>query len=68
MRQGIVLPESTFGAVTLTVSVQPVCAIACINICAHVKDAVRLFGHMKILHALLGLGSTALVAAVALPR
>ena len=40
VRQGIFLPESTFSAVSLTVSVTPPCAIACIYICAHVKDPV----------------------------
>ena len=38
VRQGIFLPESTFSADFLTVSVHPPCAIACIYICAHVKD------------------------------
>ena len=32
------LPESTFRADSVTVPVQPLCAIACINICAHIKD------------------------------
>ena len=42
VRQGIFLPESTFGADSLTVSVHPVrvSAIACINSYAHVKDPV----------------------------
>ena len=31
------LPESTFSAGSLVVSVQPLCAIACINICVHIK-------------------------------
>ena len=53
-------------------SVQPLCAIACVNICAQVKDpkhcaAIPLFGHLKILHTPLGMGiSAALAAAVAL--
>ena len=34
---GFFLPESTFSAHSLAV---PPCAIACINICAHVKDSV----------------------------
>ena len=38
VRQGIFLPESTFSADSLTVSVQPPCAIACINIGTYVKD------------------------------
>ena len=38
VRQGMFLPESAFSADSLTVSVQPPCAIACINICVHVKN------------------------------
>ena len=34
------LPESTFGADSLTVSVHPPCAIVCTNIRVHVKDPV----------------------------
>ena len=50
----------------------PPCAIACINICAHIKNpqtlaASPLFGHIKILHTLMGMGSTALVAAAPYP-
>ena len=40
MPQGIFLPESTLSADSLTVSVNPGCAIAYINICVHVKDPV----------------------------
>ena len=40
MRQGIFLPESTFSADSLTCVRTPPCAIACINICAHVRDPV----------------------------
>ena len=40
VRQGIFLPESTCSADSLTVSVHPPYAIACINICAHVKNPV----------------------------
>ena len=47
VQQGIFLPEPTFSADSLTVSIQPSCATACINICAHPKH-----WHMKILHAL----------------
>ena len=69
------LPESAFSADSLTVSVQPPCAIACINICAHVKKkekkkalaAIPLFGHPKMLHTLTGIGSAALAAAVPYP-
>ena len=32
--------ESTFGADFLTVSVQPLCAVAFNNVCAHVKALV----------------------------
>ena len=40
-KQGIFLPiESTFSAHSLTYVRTPLCAIACINICAHVKDPV----------------------------
>ena len=66
-------PGVRFSADSLTVSVQPSCAIACINICAHVTDPhhlqpIPLFGHTKIPRALLGTGSAALAAAVALLR
>ena len=40
VQQGIFLLESTFSADSLTVSVYPPCAIACIYICAYVKDPV----------------------------
>ena len=38
MWQGIFLPKSTFSADSLTVSVQPSCAIACINGCVPIKE------------------------------
>ena len=38
VRLRIFLPESTFSADSLTLSVQPSCAITRINICAHVED------------------------------
>ena len=38
MQQGIFLPESTFGADSLTVFVQPLCAITWLNICVQVKN------------------------------
>ena len=68
MQQGIFLPESTFSADSLTVFVQPLCAIAWLNICVCVKNpqtlaAIPLFGHMEIQHTLIGTGSAALVAA-----
>ena len=40
VRQGIFLPESTFSADSLTCVRTSPCAIACIYICAHVKDPV----------------------------
>ena len=36
--QGTFLPEPASSADSLMVSAQPPCAIACINICAHVKN------------------------------
>ena len=36
------LPESTFCADSLTVSIQAPCAVTCINICAHVKNLKHL--------------------------
>ena len=67
--QGIFLPEPAFSAYSLTVCVQPVCVIACISICEHVMNpktraAGPLFGHMKILHTMIGVGSAALAAVV----
>ena len=38
--QRIFLPESTFSGDFLAVSINPLCAIARINLCAHVKDSV----------------------------
>ena len=61
------------GVSSLTVSVQPPCAMVCINISVHVKNnnkkqktlaAIPLFGHTKIQHTLIGMGSAALAAAV----
>ena len=40
MRQRISFPESTFSADSLSVSVHPLCAIACFNICARDKGPV----------------------------
>ena len=62
-------PLSTFSANSLTVSAQPQCAIACINICVHVKNPrhcqpYHLFGHAQKLQMLIGIGGTALAAAV----
>ena len=73
MQHGLFLPESTFSADSLTVSVQSPCAIAGINIGARVKNpdtgshvCTPLVGHTKILHTLLGIGGAALAAAVAI--
>ena len=38
--QGIFVPESTFSADSLTCVRTPLCAYACINICARVKDPI----------------------------
>ena len=64
--------QSTFSADPITVSVQPPCAIACINSCAHVKNPkhrqpLPLLVYTKILHTLIGMGSAALVAALPYP-
>ena len=40
VRQGIFLPESASSADSLTCVRTAPCAIACINICTHVKDLV----------------------------
>ena len=58
---------STFSANTLMEFVQPLCAFACINICACIKNPQlwQHFGHAEILHTLVGMGSDALAAAVA---
>ena len=66
LRQGIFLPESTFSADSLTVSVQPPCAIVCIEICT--LEAIPLFGQTKTMHTLVGMAGAVLVAAVVLPR
>ena len=62
------LPESAFNADYLTVSVQPPCAIACINNCVHLKNPKHRQPYhcldTWILHALIGMGSAALAAAV----
>ena len=38
MQSGIFSPESTFSADYVMVFVQPLCAIACINICVHTEN------------------------------
>ena len=57
------LPESTLSADSLTVSIQPQCAVTCINVHAHIKNqtlaTTLLFRHTKILHTPIGIGSTA---------
>ena len=64
------LPCSASIADLLTASPQPCCAVAC-NLCAHEKSptlaAIPLLGHMKILHTLIEIGSTALVPALPYP-
>ena len=50
MPLGIFLPESTFSADSLTVFVQPLRAVACTDICEHVKKP----------HTLVGMSSAAL--------
>ena len=65
-------PPPPPGADSLNmVSIQPTCATVCINICTHIKNPkpwqpyqLPLFGHRKILHTLIGMGSAALAAAV----
>ena len=64
--------ESTSSADSLTVSVQTLCANAMHqHLCAHSKSQTAvpllLFGHTKILHSLVGMGSAAFVAAVPYP-
>ena len=39
VRQGILLPGSDSSSDSLMLSGQPLCAMACINICVHVKDS-----------------------------
>ena len=61
------LPESTFSADSLTVSVQPPFAITCnhlpsVHALKITMAATQLFGHMKTLHTLMGMGSAALAA------
>ena len=51
------------------VSIKCLCAVAYINICGivlklKITRCLVVFGHMKILHALVGMGSTAQAAAV----
>ena len=52
------------------VFVQPLCAFACISICACINNPQlwQHFGHAEILHTLVGMGSDALAAAVASPK
>ena len=61
--------QSQLPVQTLTVPVQPPCAIACINICTLVKNSTHwqpyhCFGHTKILHTLAEIGSAVRAAAV----
>ena len=66
------LPESLFSADSLTVFAQTLCAIACINVCAHVQNPrtgseTIVWTHGNTAHTA-GLGSAALVTAVTVPR
>ena len=64
-------PESVFSAALRTIFVQPLCAIACINISTHSNNPShwsRATGHMKMFHTLVGLGSIVLAATVGLPN
>ena len=71
VRLGIFLPESASSADSLTVSVQPACVVACINICVHVKNLKHGQPYhcldTQIMHTLIGMGSAALAAAVPYP-
>ena len=62
----IVLPESTSSADSLAVSIQPSCAVACINIRVHVKDPQFWQPYhwldTEILHTHMGMGRAVLVA------
>ena len=72
MWQGIFLPESAPSADSLTVSVQPSCAIARINICRTLNipsagNQIPSFGNLKLLHMLVGTGSAAVGSAFPYP-
>ena len=66
-------PRVDFQADSLSAATQPPCAIACIKftICARVKNPEHWQPHQlrctKILHTLIGMGSTALTAAMPYP-
>ena len=70
MRHGLFVPESASSADSLTVSVQPPCAIARINMCVNVKNPKHWQPYQysdtdtKILHSLVGMGSAAFAAPV----
>ena len=61
---GRFLLQSAFSANSLTVFVQPLCAVTCINM---LKISDTGTGHIKILYTLTGMGSTAFAAAVTYP-
>ena len=63
--QGIFLPESTSSADSLTVQSHASTSVLTSKI--PTLAAIPLSGHMKILHTLIGMGSTARVAAVPYP-
>ena len=67
-------PKVNFQCRLLQCLYSPPCSVACINICVHIKNpqqqrwqTYHLFGHTKILHTLIGMGSSALAAAVSYP-
>ena len=67
MRQGTFLPESTSSADAYVVRTTPgVESHSSTSVCAHVKNP-NSGRHTKMLHALIGMGSAALAAAVAYP-
>ena len=70
--QGLLSLEPTSNADSLMVFTQPLCAMSCINICAHIKNSMHwqschCLELQKILHTLIGMGSAALEAAVPYP-
>ena len=69
VRNGIFPQESAFNADSLTVFVQPPCAITCIYSCANVKDRKQwqpyyCLDMLNIMHTLVGMGNPAFAAAL----
>ena len=62
MWRGIFLPELTSSVDSLTMSTQPPCAIACINVCVHINNPKHWQPHLcfDIWNTLIGMGSAAL--------